>query len=87
MNIQIDDSSPWVRLSYAAEDDSDTCRFEPGSPNCDEDEWWTSYRIQDEESGLHQVQFTPTGGSSTKKDPIFFRSVKLKISQTTQYLL
>lgn len=57
-----DTKDPWTQVTYFADNKQDTCSVKASDSNCNSDIWWTKYRIQDEKSGLHLVQFAPTEG-------------------------
>ena len=70
-----DDSEPWVKLYYGAEEDEETCRYEAGDPNCYNDFWWVKIRMSDEgddESGLNEITITPEG-QNIYDQPIYYR--------------
>ena len=76
-----DDSRPWAKLSYFADSKEEVCPAGPGEPGCDNHTWWAKYLVQDEESGLHIVQFTAVGdGSGEYMDSIYYRYRKIASS-------
>ena len=69
-----DNSKPWTSLSYFAESNDEACPAGPGEPGCENHEWWTKFMVQDEETGLHIVQFSASGeGSGEYMDTIYYR--------------
>jgi hypothetical protein len=70
-----DDDDPWIKLYYGAEDDGETCMYEPGDPNCENDYWWVKFRISeegDEESGLSEINIV-SEGENMYGTPIYYR--------------
>lgn len=67
-----DTSDPWTQLIYGAETEEDTCSVTPEDTDCYRDFWWVKFIVQDEESGLNTVQFSPIG-SDKYGTPIYYR--------------